>query len=59
MTFDEIADALGTTRQNVWLIYVSAMRKLKARPHSMQRLLETAGALDKERDSRQRPASVQ
>lgn len=42
MTFDEIAAELGTTRQNVSMLYESGMRKLASRPHVMRKLLELA-----------------
>jgi transcriptional regulator len=58
MTFDEIAEAMGTTRQNVWYIYVRAMNKLRARPETLRKLQKISEALDKERNGRQRAAGT-
>lgn len=46
MTFDEIADALGITRQLVWFYYVSALKKLRRNGVSLRRLHSLAMELD-------------
>lgn len=46
MTFDEIAQALGTTRQNVWFIYARAIRKLRRHAQACASLRELGGELE-------------
>ena len=53
MTFDEIAAALSTDRQHVWLWYVTAIKKLRRSPDVLQRLLGVADELAIERDKRE------
>ena len=52
MTFEEIAAAMGTDRQHVWHWYAQAIRKLRAQPDTLRRLLAMADALAAEREKR-------
>jgi DNA-directed RNA polymerase sigma subunit (sigma70/sigma32) len=42
MTWDEIAEALGSTKQAVWQLYNSALKKLRMRPTMMARICALA-----------------
>lgn len=48
MTFDEIAERLGISKQRVWMIYCSALRKLRrgGRLLALRRIREEAAAKD-------------
>ena len=52
MTYQEIADALGITKQLVWFYYVNALKKLRRKGVTIRNLLELAGELERERDRR-------
>ena len=53
MTFDEIAEDMHTTRQNVWHAYNSGMRKLRTRyPHSLEYIALLQLDLERMRDQR-------
>lgn len=54
MTFEEIADRLGTDKQHVWHWYATAIKKLRRNPDALLKLLAIADALGAERDKRMR-----
>lgn len=54
MSFTEIAEKLGTTRQNVHSAYLSGLRKLRVmRPLAISQLSQLADELGRERDARE------
>jgi hypothetical protein len=46
MSFEEIGARLGITKQAAYFYFVSALKKLRARPRSLARLLELAELKD-------------
>lgn len=46
MTFEEIGQRLGITKQEAYFLFVSALKKLRARKRTMQQLLELAALKD-------------
>jgi hypothetical protein len=46
MSFEEIGARLGISKQQAYFYFVSALKKLRARPRSMSRLLELAELKD-------------
>jgi DNA-directed RNA polymerase specialized sigma24 family protein len=52
MSFEEIAQVMGISKQLVWFYYVSAIRKLRRQSGTLRRLHSLAMALDQERERR-------
>jgi GTP-sensing pleiotropic transcriptional regulator CodY len=52
MTFQEIADALGITKQLVWFYYVNALKKLRRKGLTLRRLHDLALELDRARSTK-------
>lgn len=52
MEFAAIAEQLGVSTERVWQLYKSAIRKLRARPQTIQRLADLAFAARQEREHR-------
>ena len=52
MTFNEIAAALGITKQLVWFHYVNALKKLRRKGVTVSRLRGLAMELDRARFSK-------
>lgn len=46
MTFEEIGRAMGITRGGAWMLYKSAIRKLRARKVAVRELLDLARSKD-------------
>lgn len=46
MSFDEIGRRLGITRGGAWMLYASAIRRLRRRPHCVLKLAELLAARD-------------
>ncbi|MGA9071552.1 MAG: hypothetical protein WB424_14910 [Terracidiphilus sp.] len=52
MTFNEIAEELGISRGSVYATYLSAIKKLQARPGIMRQLMHLADQMHQARLSR-------
>lgn len=52
MSFEEIAEKMHCSHQRVCWLYQSALRKLRARPEALARLVALAAELDRSRNER-------
>ncbi len=49
MTFEEIGQIMGITKSAAWMLYSSALRKLRQRPHTLTLLKALANEMQKNR----------
>lgn len=44
MSFEEIGRRMGISRGGAWMLYASAIRRLRKRPHGIRKLAELVAA---------------